>query len=61
MIYLLFKRISTDTRTGVSKLKYEIEKETLAKFGKNVKDLLNDMSSNYSIIIDKGERREDYF
>ena len=29
-------------------------------FGKNVKDLLDGMSSNYTIIIDKGERHEDY-
>ena len=29
-------------------------------FGKNIKDLLDGMSSNYTIIIDKGERHEDY-
>ena len=40
--------------------KYETEKETLAKFGNNVKDLLDDMSKNYSIIIDKGECHEDH-
>ena len=32
---------------GVSNVKYEIEKETRAKFGKNVKDLIDAMSSNY--------------
>ena len=61
MIYLLFKIINPDTRIGVSNLKYEIEKATLAKFGNNVKDLLDEMSSNYYIIIDKGEYYEDYF
>ena len=57
MIYIVSKSINPATRIGVSNLKYEIEKATLAKFGKNVKDLLDDMSSNYSIIIYKGERQ----
>ena len=43
MIYLLFKRINPATRIGFSNLKYEIEKETLDKFGNNVKDLHDDM------------------
>ena len=53
MLYLLSKRINPATRVGVSNLKYDIEKAALAKFGNNVKDLLYDMSSNYSIIIDQ--------
>ena len=61
MIYLLFKGINSDTRIGASNLKYDIEKVSLAKFGNNVKDFLDDMSSNDSIIIDKGEHCEDYF
>ena len=52
---LVFKSINLATRIGVSNLKYDIDKSTLAKFGNNVKDLLDNMSSNYSIIIDKGE------
>ena len=60
MIYLLFKSINLDKRIGVSNLKDEIDKVTLAKLGENIKDLLDDMSSNYSINIDTGERHEDY-
>ena len=44
MLYLLFKIINPYTRIGVSNLKDETEKATLAKFGNNVKDLLDDMS-----------------
>ena len=46
MIYLLFKIINPYTRIDVSNIKDEIEKSTLANFGNNVKDLLDDMSSN---------------
>ena len=60
MIYLLFKSINPDKSIGVSNLKDEIEKSTLAKFGNNIKDLLDDMSSNYSINIYTGERHEGY-
>ena len=60
MFYLIFKIINPATRIGVSNLKDEIEKSTLAKFGNNLKDLLDDISSNYSIIIDKETFREDY-
>ena len=60
MIYLLFKSTNPDTSIGVYNLKDEIEKATLAKFDSNVKDLLYDMSSYYSIIIDKVERHEYY-
>ena len=52
MIHPLFKKINQAKRLGVSNLKYEIEKSTLSKFGSNVKDLIDEMSSNYSIIID---------
>ena len=38
----------------------KFEKSTRANFGNNVKDLLDEMDSNYSIIIDKGEQHEDY-
>ena len=46
MLYLIFKRINPVTRIGVSNLKEEIQKANLAKFGNNVKYLLDDMSSN---------------
>ena len=53
MLYLLIKRINPDTRIGASKLKDEIEGSTIDKFGNNVKYLLYDMFSNYSLIINK--------
>ena len=43
MIYLIFKSINPDTRIAVSNLKDEIDKSTLAKFGNNIKYLLDDM------------------
>ena len=45
---------------GVSNLEDKIEKAILANFVNNVKELLNNVSSNYSIVIDKGEHDEDY-
>ena len=56
MLYLLLKSNSPDTRIGVSNLKDEIEKSTLAKFEKNTKYFLDGISSNYTIIIDNRER-----
>ena len=60
MIYLILKSIKQAPIIVVYNLKYLIEKSTLTKFGNNVKDLFDDMYSNYSIIIYKGERYEDY-
>ena len=60
MLYLILKIINPNTRIVVLNLKYEIDKSTLAKFLNFVKDILDDMSLNYSIIIDKGERNENY-
>ena len=60
MIYLILKNINPDTRSSVSHLKDDIEKSTLANFGNNAKEIFDDMSSNYSIIIDKVEQHEDY-
>ena len=54
MLYRIFKSINPATRIVVSNLKDEIEKAILAKILNNVKDLLDEMFSNYSIIIDKG-------
>ena len=59
MIYLILKNINPDTRSSVSHLKDDIEKSTLANFGNNAKEIFDDMSSNYSIIIDKVEQHED--
>ena len=56
MLYLILRSIKRATSIGVSNLKDEIEKSTLSKFGKNVKYFIGYISSNYSIIIDKGER-----
>ena len=61
MLHILFKMINPYTSNGVSNLKYQIGKSTLAKFGNNTKDLLDDMSLNYSIIIEKVELYEYYF
>ena len=60
MIYILFKIINPDKSIGVYNLKDEIEKSTLAKFGNNIKYIIDDMSSNYSINKDTRERHEDY-
>ena len=60
MLYFIFKSTNPATIIVVSNLKYDIDISTLTNFGNNVKDLHNDMSSNYSIIVDKGERCEDY-
>ena len=60
MLNVLFKITNPVTRIGVSNLKYEIRKSNIAKFGKNVKDILDDMYSNYTIFIDKGEIHEYY-
>ena len=60
MIYLPFKIINVYARIGVSNLKYEIEKATIAKFGNNVKYIIYDMYSNNYIITDKGEHHYYY-
>ena len=44
------------TSISVSIIKDEIEKATLAKFGNNIKYILDEMSSNYTIIIYKSFR-----
>ena len=41
------------------KPRYGIEKETISKFEKNANGILDDVSTNKKIIIDKGERHED--
>ena len=60
IIYLIFKSINPDTRIGLSNLKDEIGKATIDKFGNNVKDLIDEISSKWWIIIDKGELHEDF-
>ena len=40
MIYLKFKSINQDTKTGVFYFKYKTEKSTLFKFGNTVKYLI---------------------
>ena len=53
--FYFIKNINPDTRIGVSNLKDNIEKVTIAKSAKNVKDVIYDMPSNLNIIIYKGE------
>ena len=60
MFYLIFKSINPDTSIGVPNLKYDIVKLTIAKFKNNVKDILDYMYSNYTIIIYKGELHDNY-
>ena len=60
MIYILFKSINPNTRIGISTLKYEIKKANLSKFVNNLKDLLDEISSNYTIIIYHRELHEDF-
>ena len=60
MIYLMLKIIKPAITISVSNLNYEIKKERVAKFGNDVKDLLYDMSSNYSIIFDTTYFHTDY-
>ena len=60
MLYLLLKSVNPATRIGLSNLKEEIEKATLARFNNNVNDLLNNMSGNYTTILQKGVTHEDY-
>ena len=57
MLYLILKCTNLATKIGVSNLKDEIDKVTLAKSGNNLRDLHDDMSSNSSIILDKVEHR----
>ena len=45
MIWLPLKGINPATSIGVSNLNYEIDKATIAKFGNNVKDLFDKISS----------------
>ena len=60
MLYFIFNNTKPATSICVSNLKDEIENATLANFRDNVKYLINKMSSNYFIIIDKLELRKDY-
>ena len=60
MVYIQFKIINPDKIISVLNRKYEIEKATLDRFNTNIKYLLDSMSSNYTIIIDQGERNDDY-
>ena len=53
MIDLLLKSIKSATSIGDSNLKYHIEKATSDHFGNNIKYLIDDMSSNITIIIEK--------
>ena len=59
MIFLIFKFTNITKKMVVSNLKYETDRETISKFLNKVKDLLDDISSNYTIIIDKGVCHED--
>ena len=58
VIYLLFNIINTSTCIGISNLKDNIQKSILSKFRNNIKDILDNMSSNYTIIINKGGRHD---
>ena len=59
MIRLLLKLINPTTKMWVSNLRDKIEKAIVSKFINNVKYLLDDILSNYNIIIEKGGCHED--
>ena len=59
MIHLLLKLINPTTKMWVSNLRDKIEKAIVSKFINNVKYLLDDILSNYNIIIEKGGCHED--
>ena len=50
MIDFIFKRINPDTSIATSNMKDEIMKTTISKLGNNIKYLIDDMYSNYTII-----------
>ena len=60
MIYLLLKSINPTTRIRVSNLNDNNEKVAIYKFGNNLKDILDDMTSNCNIIIYEGVRHDEY-
>ena len=60
MLYLTFKSINPKTRIGISNPKEKIERATISKIGNNMTDILDEIYSNYTIIIDKGGNNEDY-
>ena len=60
MIYLLLKSINPTTRIRVSNLNDNNEKVAIYKFGNNLKDILDDMTSNWNIIIYEGVRHDEY-
>ena len=60
MLYILLSLVNPTTRVGVSELKKLIMKATLPAFKHNVIDMLDDMASNYSRILELGGTHEDY-
>ena len=60
MLYLTFKSINPKTRIGVSNPKETFERSKISKIGNNMTDILDEIYSNYTIIIDKGGHNEDY-
>ena len=60
MLYLLFKSINPATRISLSDLKVDIDILTLSKLRNNVRDVPDNIPSDYTIIINKGGLNENY-
>ena len=60
MLKLLISVVNPNTRVGVRDLRSEIRNATLAKFGHNVKSMLESMNGNYLQIIRKGQTHDNF-
>ena len=60
IFYTLFKSTNPSARIGFFNLKSKIDKSALVRFGISVQGILDNMSSNYTIVIDEGEQHEYY-
>ena len=60
VVYLIFRSIDNVTIIGASNLKDDIEKATILWFGKNLRNILDYMLANNTIIINKGGHHKYY-
>ena len=60
MLQILIQGINPTTRVGVSDFKKAIQNCKLSMFNNNVKDMLDDMDSNYQKIIEHNHTHDDY-
>ena len=60
MLKLLISVVNPNTRVGVRDLRTEIRNATLAKFGHNVKNMLESMNGHYLQILRKGQTHDNF-